>query len=195
MHTSISFLAAAAVAAIVSQPSTALAQPAPDLRIAMTDSGNFTVGVNGIYSIVVSNVGGTASSGPISVSDVLNPNPFPTNLGFVSATGTGWTCGAAFGFPSDHVDVSCESSSVIASGGSAASIFLTVRPFGAAGTVTNTACFFLTSNCSSDVTLVSAGVPTLPQGALIALTALLAWAGVVALRRRRRGPAASSRSD
>jgi hypothetical protein len=37
---------------------------------------------------------------------------------------------------------------------------------------------------AADVTIVTAAVPTLPEWALIVLTALLALAGVVALRRR-----------
>jgi hypothetical protein len=37
---------------------------------------------------------------------------------------------------------------------------------------------------ASDVTIVVAAVPTLPEWAMIVLTALLAWAGVTALRRR-----------
>jgi hypothetical protein len=41
-----------AVAAVLYQP--AWAQTAPHLVISMSHSGNFTVGVNGIYSIVVS---------------------------------------------------------------------------------------------------------------------------------------------
>jgi hypothetical protein len=69
MHTSIRLLAAVAVAGLLSQPSLAWAQPAPDIRIAMTHTGNFTVGVNGIYTIVVSNGGSTAFSGRIDVID------------------------------------------------------------------------------------------------------------------------------
>jgi flagellar biosynthesis component FlhA len=37
---------------------------------------------------------------------------------------------------------------------------------------------------STDVTIIVAAVPTLPEWAMIALTALLALAGVTALRRR-----------
>jgi hypothetical protein len=45
---------------------------------------------------------------------------------------------------------------------------------------------FFTNNTARDVTIVLAGVPTLPQWALIALTVCLALAGVAALRRRAR---------
>ena len=58
----------AGVASVVlfARPSTAWAQsPGTDLTIAMSHAGNFTVGVNGVYTIVVSNIGGTASSGEL----------------------------------------------------------------------------------------------------------------------------------
>jgi uncharacterized repeat protein (TIGR01451 family) len=51
--------------------------------IAMSHRGNFTVGEPGVYTIVVSNIGGTASSGLIEVT---------TSFFSVSATGTGWSC-------------------------------------------------------------------------------------------------------
>jgi hypothetical protein len=51
------FLAALGMAALLS-PTSAWAQAGPDLVIAMSHSGNFTVGANGIYTIVVSNIGG-----------------------------------------------------------------------------------------------------------------------------------------
>src|SRR5207237_6976928 len=62
----------------------------PDLRVTKSHAGNFTVGVNGVYTITVDNaLGGAPTSGTITVTDTL-----PTGLGFVSATGTGWTCSA-----------------------------------------------------------------------------------------------------
>jgi exosortase sorting signal-containing protein len=42
----------------------------------------------------------------------------------------------------------------------------------------------LTNNFATDPTLVVAAVPTLPEWAMIVLTALLALAGFVAMRRR-----------
>jgi hypothetical protein len=60
------------VAVLLSQPSTAWAQAVgPDTTIAMSHSGNFTVGVNGVYTIVVTNIGRTATSGLTSVVDEL----------------------------------------------------------------------------------------------------------------------------
>jgi hypothetical protein len=81
----------------------------------------------------------------------------------------------------------------IAPGGSAFPITITVRPFtdGTAvlpAAVTNTA--FVSGGgdpvggMASDVTIVVAAVPTLPEWAMMALAARLAWAGVEALRRR-----------
>jgi uncharacterized repeat protein (TIGR01451 family) len=63
---------------------------AVDLAIAKRHSGNFTVGVNALYAIVVSNVGNTPTNGVITVTDSL-----PSGLGFVTGSGTGWSCAAA----------------------------------------------------------------------------------------------------
>jgi uncharacterized repeat protein (TIGR01451 family) len=101
----------------------------PDLTIAKTHSGNFTQGSNGSYTITVSNGGTAASSGTITVTDVL-----PVSLTFVSASGTGWSCGNSSG------TVTCTSSSPISAGGSGTAITLTVNPTAAAvPSVTNTA--------------------------------------------------------
>jgi uncharacterized repeat protein (TIGR01451 family) len=123
------------VAVLLSQPSPAWAQAGPDLVIAKSHRGNFTVGMNGVYTIVVSNIGGMASSGPITVTDTLD-----RSFGFVSATGTGWSCSVASCLicPNPTYTVHCMSSSVVAAGGSAFPITLTVRPY-VSGTVTNEA--------------------------------------------------------
>jgi hypothetical protein len=66
MHTAIRLLPAVAAAALLSQPSTASAHAVgPAFTLAVSHAGNFTVGVNGVYTIVVSNIGGTASSGEL----------------------------------------------------------------------------------------------------------------------------------
>lgn len=62
---------------------------APDLEISKSHVGDFTVGQNGIYTITVTNVGTAPTSGTITVVDTL-----PTGLGFVSGTGSGWSCSA-----------------------------------------------------------------------------------------------------
>lgn len=108
-----------------------LTATAPDLTLTKSHSGNFTVGVNGVYTLVVNNTLGTApSSGTITVADTL-----PTGLGFVSASGTGWTCSAV------GQVVTCTSSTLIGTGASSAnpitltvSVAATARP-----SVTNSA--------------------------------------------------------
>ncbi len=61
----------------------------PDLAITKSHTGNFAVGSPGSYNLAVSNVGTGATTGTTTVTDTL-----PTGLSFVSATGTGWSCGA-----------------------------------------------------------------------------------------------------
>jgi hypothetical protein len=183
MHTATRLVAAVAVAAVVSQPSYAWAQTGPDLTIAISHTGNFTVGVDGVYTIVVSNIGGTATSESFEVLDHFESLPFT----FVSAAGVGWFCSYFRGFPNEYL--TCENLSSIASAGSAAPITVTVLPSGS-GTVTNRVTVEggretnFAIHSASDVTIVLAGVPTLPQWALIALTVCLALAGVAALRTR-----------
>ncbi len=87
-----------------------------DLTITKSHVGNFTVGVNGVYTITVSNAAGApTSSGTITVVDTL-----PTGLTFVSATGTGWSC-----TPAGQI-ITCTTASTLAGGASAAAITLTV---------------------------------------------------------------------
>lgn len=59
----------------------------PDLAIAKTHVGNFGQGdIGDTYTIIITNVGNTASSGTITVSDVL-----PAGLTAAGISGTGWT--------------------------------------------------------------------------------------------------------
>jgi uncharacterized repeat protein (TIGR01451 family) len=87
----------------------------PDLTIVKTHAGNFTQGQNGTYTITATNSGGAATSGTITVSDTL-----PAGLTYVSATGTGWTCGAA------GQVVTCTRSDALAAGASYPAITLTI---------------------------------------------------------------------
>jgi uncharacterized repeat protein (TIGR01451 family) len=59
----------------------------PDLTILKTHTGNFTRGSTGSYTIHVSNVGEVATSGLVTVSDVL-----PSQFTFSSVTATNWSC-------------------------------------------------------------------------------------------------------
>jgi len=63
--------------------------PVSDLQITKTHAGNLTVGQNATYSISVKNNGPIAEPGPIVVTDTL-----PAGLTYISATGSGWSCGA-----------------------------------------------------------------------------------------------------
>jgi uncharacterized repeat protein (TIGR01451 family) len=89
---------------------------APDLTITKTHAGSFTVGVNGAYTITVSNgLGSLATSGTVTVVDTL-----PAGLAYVSGSGTGWSCAAA------GQVVTCTTSNPIAAGTSAPAISLVV---------------------------------------------------------------------
>jgi uncharacterized repeat protein (TIGR01451 family) len=87
----------------------------PDLTVVKTHAGNFTQGQNGTYTITATNSGGATTSGTVTVSDTL-----PAGLTYVSATGTGWTCGAA------GQVVTCTRSDALAAGASYPAITLTV---------------------------------------------------------------------
>src|SRR5439155_992849 len=65
---------------------------APDLAMAKRHTAAFVDGANGTYTLVVSNVGTTATSGPITVTD-----PLPAGLSFVSGSGAGRSFAAAGG--------------------------------------------------------------------------------------------------
>ena len=106
-------------------------QGASDLAITKTHVGDFTVGVNGVYSLTVQNVGSGTLAGEITVDD-----PVPAGLDVVSAAGTGWACGVA------GQDVTCTVTPAggLASGASLPPISVTVDPTPAAvPSVTNTA--------------------------------------------------------
>jgi hypothetical protein len=178
MHTSTRLLAAVAVVVVLSQP--AGAQMGPNLVMTMHHTGNFTVGQNGVYTIIVSNIGGTAS-GTIQVSEQFEGISGDFEFTFVSAVGTDWSCSYFRGFPNEHL--TCDFlPPTIAPGGSTPPITLTVLPC-CVGTVTNTVSLSGGAT-ASDPTIVVAAIPTLPQWALNALTVCLALAGVAALRRR-----------
>src|SRR5579864_7876877 len=101
----------------------------PDLAIAVSHSGNFTGGQNGVFTIAVNNTGTAPTSGAITVTDTLD-----NNFSFVSATGTGWACGNVAQL------VTCTNAGPIANGASAANITLTVLVSGAAsGNLSDTA--------------------------------------------------------
>ncbi len=108
----------------------------PDLILEKTHAGNFAVGQNGMFSLVVRNIGGAPTANDITVTDTL-----PAALDYGSATGAGWTCSYAISTRT----VTCVYSALgpaapVLVGGSLPPITLTVRPNTATGApFTNTA--------------------------------------------------------
>ena len=98
-----------------------------DLNITKTLAGTLTVGQNAIYTLTVSNAGPDAEPGPITVIDTL-----PAGLAYVSAVGTGWSCGAS------GQTVTCTRAGALASGATAGAISVTVNA-ATEGNKTNTA--------------------------------------------------------
>ncbi len=100
-----------------------------DLALAKTHSGNFTTGQSGAFTLTVSNAGPSAASGTTTVTDTL-----PAGLSYVSASGTGWTCGAVAQV------VTCTHAGPVANGASLPAITLNVSvAANAAASLTNTA--------------------------------------------------------
>ena len=125
-------------AAVTGNNSTTLTTPVVDfdLIISKTGPASFTLGVNGVYTLTVANIGAKVTSGIITVTDTL-----PAGLTFVSGTGTNWTCTAA----GQVVTCTLPAANTIAAGSVATptlapAITLTVSvAAGAAPSVSNTA--------------------------------------------------------
>ncbi len=90
-------------------------EPMVDLSISKTHSGDFTVGVDGVYTIQVTNNGPEGEANPVQVTDTL-----PNGLTFISGTGTNWTCSAA------GQDVTCDHPGPIPVGNTLPDLTLTV---------------------------------------------------------------------
>ena len=133
---------------------TAQVDNGPRLVANKSHTGNFTDGQQGVWTLGVTNTGSAATSGTITLSDTLR-----TGLTFVSAAGSGWTCGAAGQL------VTCTTAAVLNIGQAAPNITLTVLATPAAvGTFTNTvipsggnAAYYVNGNDSTRVN----GVPKL----------------------------------
>jgi uncharacterized repeat protein (TIGR01451 family) len=98
-----------------------------DLTIAMTHAGTFSQGQSGAYAITVTNAGSAASSGTVSVTDVL-----PAGLAATAISGAGWTCTLA--------TLTCTRADALAAGASYPQISLTVNvAANAPASVTNSA--------------------------------------------------------
>jgi uncharacterized repeat protein (TIGR01451 family) len=99
----------------VAQDSTIiLPPPAPDLSISVFNPANFVQGQTGSYIIGVSNVGTSATTGPVTVTDTL-----PAGLTATSISGTGWTC--------DLSTLTCSRSDILAFNASYPQITLNVN--------------------------------------------------------------------
>jgi uncharacterized repeat protein (TIGR01451 family) len=119
---------AAPTSTATSTPGTPVVAAATDLSMTIIKLSTFRVGVNGVYSLIVTNGGGAATNTPITVTDAL-----PNGLGFVAGLGPGWTCAAS------GQAVTCTTPEPLAPGANTA-ITLTVSVGSAAyPTVTNVA--------------------------------------------------------
>jgi uncharacterized repeat protein (TIGR01451 family) len=100
---------------------------APGLTIALSHVGTFTRGSTGAYAIVVSNTGGGATSGMVTVTDSLPGGLTATSID----GGRGWKCTLS--------PLKCTRNDSLVPGLSYHFISLTVNVGGSAGTVTNSA--------------------------------------------------------
>ncbi len=92
-----------------------LVPPVPDLTVSVTHSGSFTQGRMGaVYTIVVRNAGGAATSGAVSMTNAL-----PGKLTAAAMSGTGWSCSLAM--------LTCTRSGALASGATYPAVTLTVN--------------------------------------------------------------------
>ena len=100
---------------------TVTSNPAPDLTIGKSHTGDFLTGDVHSYAIDVDNVGSQAATGQITVTDTL-----PAGFSFSGFTGAGWNC-----TPSGQ-DVICATDEDLAAGGGSASP-LTIEVVAATG--------------------------------------------------------------
>ncbi len=114
---------------LMAQIVSATSDPAVDLGITKSHSGNFVSGQQGVYTITVSNAAGVErEDNVVTVTDTL-----PAGLQFASAAGTGWACAAVAQV------VTCTHAPVLNAGASFPPISLTVNVLeAAAANVTNT---------------------------------------------------------
>ncbi|MCO5328005.1 MAG: DUF11 domain-containing protein [Solirubrobacterales bacterium] len=110
-----------------------------DLTIDKAHTGTFPIGGNGTFTLAVSNTGTAATVGTTTVTDTL-----PADLSYVSAAGSGWSCGAS------GQDVTCTRAATIGAGSSAPTITLNVAIGNTtADDVTNTATVAVTDDINS----------------------------------------------
>jgi len=121
----------------------------PDMTISKSHTGNFVQGqIGASYTIIASNIGGGATTAPVTVVDTL-----PIGLSATAIAGTGWTCTLA--------TLTCTTGNVLALGASYPAITLTVNvAANAPASVTNTATVsgggesITTNDVATDVTTI-----------------------------------------
>jgi uncharacterized repeat protein (TIGR01451 family) len=122
-----------------------------DLVVTKTHAGSFTQGDTAdTYTIIVTNIGGLASSGTITVTDSL-----PASLTATAMSGSGWTVNLG--------TLTCTRSDTLAAGAAYPPIIVTVNvATNAPGSITNTAIVSgggdanSTNNTVSDITTINA---------------------------------------
>jgi uncharacterized repeat protein (TIGR01451 family) len=129
----------------------------PDLTISVAHAGSFTQGQTGAtYTIGVSNVGASTTSGTVTVSDAL-----PSGLTATALSGSGWVCAMA--------TLTCTRSDALAAAGIYPPIVLTVSvAANAPANVTNTASVSggVDANTSNNTMSDVAAVVQLPDVAI-----------------------------
>ena len=98
--------------------STTIVAP-PVLAMTKTHSGSFVAGASGTYTLNVSNSGGSATTGTVTVTDAA-----PAGMTVTAMSGTGWTCTTL---------PTCTRGDALAAGGSYPAITVTVGVAGGAG--------------------------------------------------------------
>ena len=108
---------------------TAVTPPLADLKLAMSGPASVSAGAPLSYTINVSNLGSSSTSGTITVADTL-----PSGVTSASGSGTGWTCGA----PSGSV-ITCTAPGPLASGNALPVLTIAMTAPIATGNITNSA--------------------------------------------------------
>ena len=125
--------------------------PAPDLAITKAVNGTILAGGTASFTIGVQNVGPGSTTGPISITDILQ-----SGLTFVSSSGTGWSCQAS------GPVVTCSNPGPLAPG-NATTLQLVVAVAPGVTSVENTASVSTTGDSNSgNNSAGTGGIPTVP---------------------------------
>jgi len=137
--------------------------PVSDLSVALARSGVMQSGKNTTYTATLTNNGPYTEAGPVTLSASL-----PAGVGYVSASGSGWTCSAAAATTSGEA-LTCIYKGALAADTSAAPLVITASVTSTGQkittvTVKGTDDDDLTNNAASDTSTAAAAdvVPTPP---------------------------------